>query len=137
MSDLKGLVKPLEWRLIDDRTEYAKCRYISDRYIIEHRLHGEHFDLWIGHNATTAARFETLEAAKAVAQADYEARILAALDLAKVEALVEAMEALIQCTHDCEKELTEQLHKVDFQGESWPLCQARAALAALPEVKDA
>jgi hypothetical protein len=53
----------------------------------------------------------------------------------KVRALAEATEALIQCTHDCEKELTEQLHKVDFQGESWPLCQARAALAAMQEVK--
>jgi hypothetical protein len=96
MTDLKGLVKPLEWRLIDDRTEYAKCRYISDRYIIEHRLHGEHFDLWIGHNATTAARFATLEAAKAAANADNAARILAALDLAKVEALVEAVEMMVK-----------------------------------------
>ena len=82
------------------------------------------------------------------ADLDHEARILSALDLtapptdeeclrnSRVRALVEALEALIQCTHDCEKELTEQLHKVDFQGESWPLCQARAALAALQKGMD-
>ena len=88
--DLTGLVKPLGWRLIDERTAHAKCRYVSDRYIIEHRLHGDHFDLWMGHNATTAARFDTLKAAKAAAQADYTARILAAIDTDAIAALVGA-----------------------------------------------
>ena len=46
-----------------------------------------------------------------------------------VAALVEALEALIQQTYDCEKELTEVLHHIDFCGESEPLAKARAALA--------
>ena len=42
---------------------------------------------------------------------------------------VEALEALIQQTHDCEKELTEDLHHVDLCGESAPLTNAIATLA--------
>ena len=35
---------------------------------------------------------------------------------------------LIQHTHNCERELTEDLHHVDFCGESVPLTNAREAL---------
>ena len=77
----KPRVKPLEWRVDDSQNEYAQAQYSVDRYCIEHRLHADDaFDLWIGPDATTATRFPTIEAAKAAAQADYEARILAALE---------------------------------------------------------
>lgn len=48
-----------------------------------------------------------------------------------VAALVEALEGLIQQTYDCEKELTEDLHHMDFCGESEPLTKARAILALI------
>jgi len=48
----------------------------------------------------------------------------------RVKALVEALCDLINQTHDCEKELTEMLHKRDFCGESLPLVKARTAIAA-------
>jgi len=50
---------------------------------------------------------------------------------AKLAQAVEALESLIQQTHDCEKELTEDLHHVDFCGESEPLTKARATLAKI------
>ena len=39
-----------------------------------------------------------------------------------------ALIELIQQTHNCERELTEDLHHVDFCGESVPLTNAREAL---------
>ena len=42
--------------------------------------------------------------------------------------LREALIELIQQTHNCERELTEDLHHVDFCGESVPLTNARKAL---------
>jgi hypothetical protein len=50
---------------------------------------------------------------------------------AKLAKAVEALESLIQQTHDCEKELTEDLHHVDSCGESEPLTKARATLAEI------
>lgn len=44
---------------------------------------------------------------------------------------MEALECLIQHTHNCEKELTESLYHLDFCGESEPLTKARTALAEL------
>lgn len=86
----KPRVKPLEWRVDDSQNEYAQAQYSVDRYCIEHRLHADDaFDLWIGPDATTATRFPTLEAAKAAAQADYEARILAALEPVTVQRCAE------------------------------------------------
>ena len=77
----KPRVRALVWKLDDNRTAYAQRQYFADRYCIEHRLHGDDvFDLWIGPDAVKATRHATLEAAKAAAQADYEARILAALE---------------------------------------------------------
>lgn len=52
---------------------------------------------------------------------------------AKLEKAVEALEVLIQLTHDCEKELTEDLYHVDFCGESEPLTKARATLVEIKE----
>ena len=62
-------------------------------------------------------------------RADRAETALAAQPSPDVAALVEALEALIQQTYDCEKELTEVLHHIDFCGESEPLAKARAALA--------
>ena len=50
---------------------------------------------------------------------------------AKLAKAVEALKALIQLAHDCEKELTEDLHHMDFCGESEPLTKARATLAEI------
>ena len=47
----------------------------------------------------------------------------------QLEATEAALTDLIAHTHNCEKELTEDLHHQDFCGESLPLTNARAALA--------
>jgi uncharacterized protein YdaT len=50
---------------------------------------------------------------------------------AKLAKAVEALRDLIQHAHNCEKELTEELHHQDFCGESLPLTNARATLAEI------
>lgn len=57
----------------------------------------------------------------------------AALARPVVRELMDALSELILHTHNCEKELTEQLHHVDFCGESAPLTDARAVLAKAKE----
>lgn len=47
---------------------------------------------------------------------------------ARAERLEAALLELIDHTHNCEKELTEELHHADFCGESLPLTNARTAL---------
>lgn len=47
---------------------------------------------------------------------------------AQRDRLREVLIELIQHTHNCERELTEDLHHVDFCGESVPLTNAREAL---------
>lgn len=47
---------------------------------------------------------------------------------AERDRLRKALIELIQQTHNCERELTEDLHHVDFCGESVPLTNAREAL---------
>jgi predicted nucleic acid-binding Zn-ribbon protein len=49
----------------------------------------------------------------------------------KLAKAVEALRVLIQHAHNCEKELTEELHHQDFCGESLPLTNARATLAEI------
>lgn len=49
---------------------------------------------------------------------------------AEAEKLRGVLRELIEHTHNCEKELTEELHGADFCGESLPLTIARAALPA-------
>lgn len=75
LANVPGLV----WSQIDEQTAWSRRRYVSDRYIIEYRLHGEHFDLWMGHNATKALRFDALEAAQAAAETDHRARLAQAM----------------------------------------------------------
>lgn len=50
---------------------------------------------------------------------------------AKLAKAVDALADLILHTHNCEKELTEELHRVDFCGESLPLTNARETLAEI------
>ena len=53
---------------------------------------------------------------------------------ARLRKVVEALKSLIQHAHNCEKELTEELHHTDFCGESLPLTNARAVLAEIEKV---
>jgi hypothetical protein len=55
---------------------------------------------------------------------------------AKLAKAVEALRVLIQHAHNCEKELTEELHHQDFCGESLPLTNARATLAEIEGEKE-
>lgn len=69
------------------------------------------------------------KAIRALATADQQS----ALDRLIAEAVgpyVEALRVLIDHTHECERELTEALYHADFCGESRPLTDARAILAA-------
>jgi predicted RNase H-like nuclease (RuvC/YqgF family) len=50
---------------------------------------------------------------------------------AKLARAVEALHVLIRHAHNCEKELTEELHHQDFCGESLPLTNARTTLAEI------
>jgi hypothetical protein len=91
MTDLKGLVKPLEWRGDDN---YMRAEGVCGSYGI---------NVWKSHATGAVTRIEmdgqnyvSVRRAKAAAQADYEARILAALNLAKVEALVGAAEMMVK-----------------------------------------
>lgn len=70
------------------------------------------------------------------ARIDAEAKLAECLERnalleARLGKAVEALEALIQLAHDCEKELTEDLHHIPFCGESKPLTNARATLAEI------
>jgi len=50
---------------------------------------------------------------------------------ARLRKAVEALKSLIQHAYNCEKELTEELHHMDFCGESLLLINARAVLAEI------
>ena len=99
---LAGLVMPLEWKhetAVDDLGfgENDGAAGIGGYYTIEYQ-DGGHFCLWRP-EAITGRRYPTLAEAQAAAQADYTARILAALDVEKIEALVGALEriAAMEC----------------------------------------
>lgn len=92
-------------------------------------------------NATLIAeRDQWIAHAKNAIWSDSEQLRLAEAELAENEVrlgkAVEALEALIQLAHDCEKELTEDLHHMDFCGESEPLTKARATLAKIKSHSD-
>jgi hypothetical protein len=87
MSDLKGLVKPLVWHGDDN---YMRAEGVCGSYGI---------NVWKSHATGAVTRIEmdgqnyvSVRLAKAAANADNAARALAFFDLAKVEALVEAIE---------------------------------------------
>ena len=92
-----------------------------------------------GYNTTTSG----YAVCEATAKIREEIRALttagqtAALDRVIAEAVcpyVEALRVLIDHTHECERELTEALYHADFCGESRPLTDARAILAASKKV---
>lgn len=89
-------VKPLEWFEVEKYRYGGK--YTSEGYTIRY-IEG-FFILDFAGNGKTVWRFPTIEAAKAAAQADYDARIRSALtvtthDHAKVQALVDAAEQML------------------------------------------
>jgi hypothetical protein len=92
MTDLKGLVKPLEWLEITDEDCSFEAYGAGHRFWI---LQTDSGFLTV-RTSVEIGVYATLEAAQAAAQSDYEARILAALDLAKVEALVGAAEMMVK-----------------------------------------
>ena len=98
-ADLLPVVKPLVWVIDTADSQFAKWQWTAETYLIEERNHAPNvFDLicssW---DFEDAKRFESLEAAQAAAQADYEARIRASLDMIDPAALVAgAYEAAIR-----------------------------------------
>ena len=79
-----------------------------------------------------AASIEQLERELSISRM---AQVVMDNSVAEAEALMEdnarlreVLSELIQHTHNCERELTEDLHHVDFCGESVPLTNAREAL---------
>jgi hypothetical protein len=119
-------VKPLVWQEAYDGNHrkgdlYCTRSPVSFAPIAAHRKHD---GWWLNVDCKT---YHTLEAAKAAAQADYEARILAALDLTpdpRVTALVEAA--------FCEG-FAEGCDGTWIEGDytpAWNKSKARAALAA-------
>lgn len=109
-------VKPLEWFEVEKYRYGGK--YTSEGYTIRY-IEG-FFLLDFAGNGKTVWRFPTLEAAKAAAQADYEARILSALEW--IQAVLPHATAKVQA-------LVVALEKLDV-GEGWAAQIARDALAA-------
>ena len=74
-------VRPLSWSEKQGDGVFEEIVYTAEAYTIERRKHAAVFDLrcelfWDGDEAI---RFDSLEAAKAAAQADYERRVLNAI----------------------------------------------------------
>lgn len=93
-------VKPLEWKSPACRADRVSCySYGCNSYGYDVFPDGAWFKL-MGPDGRIGGALPNIKAAQAAAQADYEARIRSALttapahDVAKVEALVEAAEAL-------------------------------------------
>ena len=134
----RDTVKPLKWFEVEKYRYGGK--YTSEGYTIRY-IEG-FFMLDFAGNGKTVWRFPTLEAAKAAAQADYDARIRSALtvtphDPAKVQALVDALEyALRVAEHLCSDRLhpVEDVHMMVLSdAKIASLSDARAALAAWKE----
>ena len=99
----------------------------------------EAVEMWITTHGLSPAMRDNVQALSA-AMTKSRAETAAAYDPGMREAvgpLMKALRVLIDHTHECERELTEALHHVDFCGESRPLTDARAILAAIPKGGDA
>ena len=140
-------VKPLKWVVRQDKYDGGREHYGTGAFghwYCVRRLKNGVWDI-VHHVDGKAVHLETcptLEAAKAAAQADYEARIRSALtvtphDLAKVQALVEALEyALRVAEHLCSDRFqpVEDVHMMVLSdAKIASLSDARAALAAWKE----
>jgi hypothetical protein len=97
MTDLKGLVKPLVWHDVGNCWE-AKTPIgtysvgFDDGWWAE--LSGP--SMWEWEAPINPRAYDGPSAAMLACKVDYEARLLAALDLAKVEALVKAAEMMVK-----------------------------------------
>ena len=94
-TDAPVRVKPLVWVDADDDDALARAESMGQEYSV-----GYDCGAWFAYSETwcgdVAAGLPTVDAAKAAAQADYEARILAALEPAPdLAELVEALEACV------------------------------------------
>ena len=76
--------KRLVWQKSNHRTQFAIFTYLANGFVIEQRLNGTDFDLWVGPDATKAERFATLELAQSAAQAHADAAWLASLPLGEL-----------------------------------------------------
>jgi hypothetical protein len=123
-------VKPLVWEdWADVPVRVASAQTILGRYKVQERASGAGWML-VFPNGNLTNR-DTIEAAKAAAQADYEARILAAIEavpVAEVDRLLEAMLPLLRFAENTESELGIVLDSAD---------RARGALAAFRGGADA
>ena len=92
MNDLQGLVKPLEWLETTDED----CSF--EAYGAGHRFWILQTDMGFlaVRDSWEIGIFDTLESAQSAVQINHASRILAALDLAKVEALVRAAEMMVK-----------------------------------------
>ena len=85
MTDLSKLVRPLVWER--HPMGWVAGAMLGPAYIIDIRMKDR---MMFVKGINPSPQFDTLDAAKAAAQADYTARILAAIDTDEVKALVEA-----------------------------------------------
>ena len=156
-ADLEKLVKPLVW-VATGQEGFLECQHYAVAGSLRHTCHPvsaedggffEHYGIlqergtrlwhltyWVGNNGLSGinATFLSLDAAKAAAQADYDARILSALDMQPtvspdVAVLVEALRWYSEQTRLCRlihKEGDAGRHALDGDGGK----RARAAIAA-------
>jgi hypothetical protein len=89
---IAGLVRPLMWETTPAVPDYWRARVEGVGAYEIYMLGDEQFalDRMDVRGGVIVGRFPTLAAAQASAEADYRARIAAALDLDKLTALVEA-----------------------------------------------
>lgn len=124
----RGRVKPLEWREVKGGPWVAGEVFgtrspVSFAPITAHKKHD---GWWLSADCKT---YPTLEAAKAAAQADYTARILATLEPdPAVVRMREALELAANRLHRCSVDYDTGTHEFIETGE-WA-AEARAALAA-------
>jgi hypothetical protein len=102
MTDLSKLVKPLEWVDMTGRTVALSASIVGNYEI---KQDGAWIAIWFNGSRLGGA-LPTIEAAKAAAQADYTARILATLDL---EALARWRDEAVQAEREACAEAVESL----------------------------
>lgn len=124
-------VKPLVWRTLQDKYDGGRGHYGTGAFGHWYCVHRRKSGVWdiVHHVDGKSIHLEprdTIEAAKAAAQADYEARILSVLDMQPT-----VSPELLATTHDVAA-LMEALsdlmmHEPDYPDTIWE--NARAALA--------
>lgn len=129
LAAARGRVKPLEWREVNDGNR-RKGEVFGTRSPVSFApitAHKKHDGWWLSADCKT---YPTLEAAKAAAQADYAARILAALEPdPTMVRMREALEEIARQKRTDELETELDAEHADFEG-GYDACidRARAAL---------